>query len=364
MARPYFVLPLLVGLNARNADLGRAYSAENDIFLRTEEAYRDQLAALQRQRPRIEAEIKAVTEHRLQAKMSGSPISRRYRLVVTSLVLIVYPLESGNDTKRLRSGAMLVRNIRRVLGQVIGATLVKAGFVSWSIATVRSAGLVTHVYFHRPSAAVFRDCISWLLRRGYRALATAELEEAILNDRELPPLSLHISFDDAWRSNLTEVVPVAESLDIPITIFVPTEPILCGHYWWTSVESVARDQGRTVEWLKRVPDEERRAYVKEMTRESKLPREAMTLEELRSIARLSNVTIGSHTLTHPILPNCSDSVLEREVAESKFTLEHWLGMSVTSFAYPNGDFGERECRAVQRAGYRTAFTALQQHEWP
>ena len=62
MARPYFVLPLLVGLNARNADMGRVYSAENDIFLRTEEAYRDQLAALQRQWPRIEAEIKAVTE--------------------------------------------------------------------------------------------------------------------------------------------------------------------------------------------------------------------------------------------------------------------------------------------------------------
>ncbi len=254
-------------------------------------------------------------------------------------------------------------NIRRVAGQVVGGTLAKTGFVSWSIAVVRSAGLVTHVYFHRPSAAVFRDCISWLLRRGYRALSTAELEEAIVNDRELPPLSLHISFDDAWRSNLTEVVPVAESLDVPITIFVPTEPILCGHYWWTRVESVARDKGRTVEWLKRVPDEERRAYVKEMTRESEMPREAMTLEELRSIARLNNVTIGSHTLTHPILTNCSDSVLEREVAESKRILEHWLGTNVTSFAYPNGDFGEREYGAVQRAGYRTAFTTLQKHEW-
>ena len=60
--RDNFVMPLFVGLNARNADLEHVYSAESDIFLRFEEAYRDQLAALQKQRPRIEAEIKAVTE--------------------------------------------------------------------------------------------------------------------------------------------------------------------------------------------------------------------------------------------------------------------------------------------------------------
>jgi polysaccharide export outer membrane protein len=60
--RDNFVMPLFVGLNARNADLERVYSAESDIFLRFEEAYRDQLATLEKQRPRIEAEIKGVTE--------------------------------------------------------------------------------------------------------------------------------------------------------------------------------------------------------------------------------------------------------------------------------------------------------------
>ena len=60
--RDNFVLPLFVGLNVRNADFERVYSAENDLLLRFEEAYRGQLAALQEQRPRIEAEIKAVTE--------------------------------------------------------------------------------------------------------------------------------------------------------------------------------------------------------------------------------------------------------------------------------------------------------------
>jgi hypothetical protein len=60
--RDNFVMPLFVGLNARNVDFDRVYSAETDIFLRFEETYREQLEALQKQQPRIEAEIKAVTE--------------------------------------------------------------------------------------------------------------------------------------------------------------------------------------------------------------------------------------------------------------------------------------------------------------
>jgi polysaccharide export outer membrane protein len=60
--RENFMMPLFVGLNTRNVDFERVYSSENDMFLRSEETYRDQLVALQKQRPRIEAEIKAVTQ--------------------------------------------------------------------------------------------------------------------------------------------------------------------------------------------------------------------------------------------------------------------------------------------------------------
>ena len=49
--RDNFVMPLFVGLNARNVDFERVYSAENDTFLRLEDTYRGQLEALQKQRP-------------------------------------------------------------------------------------------------------------------------------------------------------------------------------------------------------------------------------------------------------------------------------------------------------------------------
>jgi polysaccharide biosynthesis/export protein len=60
--RGTFVMPLLVGFDGRSVDFERVYSAENDIFARLEENYRNQLEALKKQGPRIEEEIKAVTE--------------------------------------------------------------------------------------------------------------------------------------------------------------------------------------------------------------------------------------------------------------------------------------------------------------
>ena len=56
-----FVMPMLVGLSHRNVDFELAYSAESDTFSRLAEMYRSQVQALQNQRPRIEAEIDAVT---------------------------------------------------------------------------------------------------------------------------------------------------------------------------------------------------------------------------------------------------------------------------------------------------------------
>ena len=66
--RDNFVMPLFVGLNARNVDFERVYSAENDIFLRLEDTYHGQLEVLQKQQPRIEAETNAVVDQMASQK--------------------------------------------------------------------------------------------------------------------------------------------------------------------------------------------------------------------------------------------------------------------------------------------------------
>jgi polysaccharide biosynthesis/export protein len=56
-----FVMPMLVGLSHRNVNFDLAYSTESDTFSRLAEMFRSQVQALQNQRPRIDAEIDAVT---------------------------------------------------------------------------------------------------------------------------------------------------------------------------------------------------------------------------------------------------------------------------------------------------------------
>jgi peptidoglycan/xylan/chitin deacetylase (PgdA/CDA1 family) len=68
------------------------------------------------------------------------------------------------------------------------------------------------------------------------------------------------------------------------------------------------------------------------------------------------VTIGSHTLTHPILPGASADELETEVRDSRRQLESGLQRPVDVFAYPNGDV-DPASEACVRRHYRAALRA-------
>ena len=57
-----FVTPIPVSLGSRNADFSLAYSTENDALSRLVDVYQGQLATLQTQRPRIEAQVEAVID--------------------------------------------------------------------------------------------------------------------------------------------------------------------------------------------------------------------------------------------------------------------------------------------------------------
>ncbi len=79
--------------------------------------------------------------------------------------------------------------------------------------------------------------------------------------------------------------------------------------------------------------------------------------ELRQLAD-AGMSIGAHTLSHPVLSLCSEEEARREIQESKINLERTLGRSVWAFAYPFGNpstVGEREVRVAREAGFVCAF---------
>jgi len=68
----------------------------------------------------------------------------------------------------------------------------------------------------------------------------------------------------------------------------------------------------------------------------------------------AGITVGSHTRTHPRLPEIDNTCIDDEVRGSKASLEDRIGRAVNHFAYPYGRYDERAREAVLRAGYRTA----------
>jgi peptidoglycan/xylan/chitin deacetylase (PgdA/CDA1 family) len=70
----------------------------------------------------------------------------------------------------------------------------------------------------------------------------------------------------------------------------------------------------------------------------------------------SGMTIGFHTLRHPLLTLLEAGSLEREVTEGQEALEDIASQRISLFAYPHGKGDARTAQGVRGAGYRPAVT--------
>jgi len=66
--------------------------------------------------------------------------------------------------------------------------------------------------------------------------------------------------------------------------------------------------------------------------------------------------IGSHSLSHPLLPDLDSAALREEVVTSRSRILAAAGGEVASFCYPNGSYDSRAVEAVRAAGYACAVT--------
>jgi peptidoglycan/xylan/chitin deacetylase (PgdA/CDA1 family) len=79
--------------------------------------------------------------------------------------------------------------------------------------------------------------------------------------------------------------------------------------------------------------------------------------DLRDLVE-QGMSIGSHTLTHPILSLQSSALAWKEIADSHSLLEKAVGKPVWALAYPFGDpasVTNREMQMVEQAGFQCAF---------
>ncbi len=184
---------------------------------------------------------------------------------------------------------------------------------------------------------------------------------------QMPKGAVWISFDDGWHRNMDNVVPIIVEYNVPATFFISTSEVDHGRFWFSEVikhkECLPRDLQTNIRHLWQLEESKRRAIVADLRTTVDCRgagkgsvREAMTKDEVASIAALPQVTIGSHTASHPILPHCTDLQIEEELRTSKQTLEKWTGKQVIHFSYPNGEYSDSAKRSLLKLGYATAAT--------
>lgn len=249
------------------------------------------------------------------------------------------------------------RTFRNLLAHYYANILILLGAVKKAKRRALRGDYILSIYFHNPSKAEFEFAVKWLKKEGFKFISVDDLKQIIDGDAAFPKGAVLITVDDGWASNVQNLVPVAVIEKVPVTIFVTTEAIESGNYWINYVKK-ATSLGLGYpgsEDLKKFPNHERLDVLKKIKEQVKLPRESMTICEMKKIAVSPFFTIGGHTVTHPILTNCSEGEVKGEIEGCKATIEEWVGKTTDAFAYPNGSYGIREVKACEGAGYKLAF---------
>jgi peptidoglycan/xylan/chitin deacetylase (PgdA/CDA1 family) len=172
----------------------------------------------------------------------------------------------------------------------------------------------------------FERQVRRLLDAGYRPV---RFSEAV----SLPPTQpvFAITFDDAYRSVRELGLPILDRLQVPATVFAPTDYIGAERPMaWPGIE----------QWLGG-------RFEHELV--------PMSWEELADLAA-GGWEIGSHTGSHPHLTQLDTVALADELARSKVACERHLPGPCQSIAYPYGDVDQRVIAAAAQAGYATAGT--------
>jgi peptidoglycan/xylan/chitin deacetylase (PgdA/CDA1 family) len=180
--------------------------------------------------------------------------------------------------------------------------------------------------------AVFDEQMSLLGELGYAPVPLDAVLDHYLRGVPLPAGAVLLTFDDGYRDNLANALPILRKYDYPAVLFVPIGFL---------------DDGRPL------PHEE-------SLRVLGVRNDTVGWDELAEL-EAGGVRIESHGIGHRPLSELEPAEATREIALSKLRLEDRLGREVEAFAFVKGslaDYRPEHASLVQQAGYRIAFTSV------
>lgn len=159
-------------------------------------------------------------------------------------------------------------------------------------------------------------------RQGYRFVSINDACDIIGRGCADRPF-VCVTFDDGYRDNYTNALPLLKREQVPFAVYVTTgfidnrQPM-----WWYPGEQLG-----------------------------------LSLEELLALDAEPLCTIGVHTITHPKLDSLALEEQRHEIVQSRRELENLLGHPLRHFSYPHGAYNNDTIALIEDCGFRSALMA-------
>ncbi len=166
------------------------------------------------------------------------------------------------------------------------------------------------------SVEAFSEQMRSLYNSGCNVISSDELYRHLAFGAKVPPRSVCITFDDNYQGVRDYAAPILKSYGYTFSVYVHTD----------------------------------------FVGNKKVGRPKMTWETLKELVRDFDVTVGSHTVTHPDdIRLLTPAEIRRELLKSKQDLEENLGIRVDFLAWPHGRSDAFSVQIARQAGYKMAF---------
>lgn len=202
-----------------------------------------------------------------------------------------------------------------------------------------------------------------VLQKDFNVITVKELVRQ-LNVGKLEKGQVCITFDDGYRDNLLNAIPLLKKYRLPATFFIPTG--FTGSekmFWWDAVYEILGDNYfDTWQRLQSLPFEqitERLDLLIEGSGKS-LPHNSasypMNTDELKKMVSDSLFSLGVHTVTHPALGMHDYAVQEKELLQNRKQLYTEYENYTDVVAYPYGHYNRDTLAIMRNNNFEAGFT--------
>lgn len=230
------------------------------------------------------------------------------------------------------------------------------------------------------------DALIQALKPYYEITSLTQAKAKHASRQEGKPM-LALSFDDGQLDNYINALPILNKHRVQATFYIPVNAIEQQSLIWHdqmgfTVQALLKNNRlelhKTLTNLELIQAGDEISNFNDIAAAFKLLQPQRRLEIIEKLKRLSTETtppwanmmtwdqirqlhtdgheIGSHSMSHHLLPQLSKHEQHYELLESYTRLNKEIGADVHSFCFPNGDYSETTISILEQSPYKNAVT--------